>query len=133
MRHVLALAVAALAIAVVLVLVVGEDETAEEDTTVGVTEPQPEPGRTETGPTAPPEGNTPAQTADVERAVELYVEAAETGETDAPPGLPTTDELSIRSVRIAGNRATARLAGGPRLVLLRTDGHWRVTRVLSVG
>ena len=59
-------------------------------------------------------------------------EAAETGEVRAPPGLPTTDELSIRNVDIAGDRATARLAGGERLVLRRSGGRWRVKRVLSV-
>jgi hypothetical protein len=132
MRHVLALAVAALAIAVVLVLVVGEEETAE-DTTVDVTEPGPEPGRTQPDAVVPPDGHSPAETADVERAVELYVEAAETGEIRAPAGLPTTDELSIRRVRIEGARATALLAGGPRVVLVRSDGRWRVTRVHSVG
>ena len=133
MRHVLLVAVAALAIAIVLVLVLGEEEAGEDTTPVTVTQPGPEHARTETAPaTEPPAGGDGSRDAkQVEEAVFRYVEAAEAGEVRAP-GLPTTDELSIRNVAVEGDRATVRLAGGERLSLRKRGGRWRVTG-LSVG
>jgi hypothetical protein len=137
MRHFVLVAIAALAIAIALVLVIGEEEAGEDTTPVTVTTEKAPATPPATTPPAPPKRAGSGEAADVERAVEAYVEAVETGEVQAPPGdgvllLPTTDELSIRSVEIAGNRATARLAGGERLLLRRSGGRWRVKRVLSV-
>ena len=128
MRHFAAAAMVALAVAVVLVLVLAEDEAGEDTATVTVTQTGTEPPQTETAP-APPGDETESEDVEqVERAVALYVEAAETGEVRAP-GLPTTDELSIQDVQVEGDRATVKLAGGTRLSLRRKGDRWRVERV----
>lgn len=139
MRQFLLAAIGAVAIAIALVLVIGEEETEEDIPPPATTQMRPAappPPVAAPRPAAPANGHGAGETAGVRRAVELYVEAAETGEVRAPPGLPTTDELSIRRVTVAGNRASAELAGGERLVLRRARGRWRVIRViqfLSVG
>jgi hypothetical protein len=61
----------------------------------------------------------------IEQAIARYVEAAERGEVDVS-GLPTSDELTIRRVELAGARAQAALAGGARLSLRKAGGRWRV-------
>ena len=43
-----------------------------------------------------------------------------------PPGLPAPDELSVRSVEVAGSRATAKLVTGETVELERRRGPWRV-------
>ena len=135
MRHFAAVALAVLAVAAGLVLALGEEEAGEDTTSAPAGDARPRPPRPEPAPAPPPapaNGHDAARTAGVERAVERYIEAAEAGEVAAPRGLPTTDELSIAEVRLEGSRATARLAGGERLLLRRSGGGWRVTRALSV-
>jgi hypothetical protein len=131
MRHVAAVAAAAIAIALVLVLVLGEDEV-EEPAPVTATGTTADPPGTDTAPTPPDRPTESRDAAKIERAVALYVEAVERGDRRAE-GLPTSDELSIRGVRVEGDRATATLAGGARLALRRAGGRWRVSQVLEGG
>lgn len=132
MRHLALVTVAALLIALGLVLLVSEDETAEDqgETVAESTVDGPQSTETSPQPTAPsPQPSDPDVEA-VERAVFVYVEAAERGEVDGR-GLPTSDELSIRDVEVEGSDATVRLAGGATLTLRKSDGEWRVERVRS--
>jgi len=129
MRHVAAAAAAAVVIALVLVLVLAEDEV-EDTTPVTATGTTAEPPATEPPPPPPDQPTESRDLAQIERAVALYVEAVERGERRAE-GLPTSDELTIRGVRVEGDRAMARLAGGLRLELRRAGGRWRVSDVLE--
>jgi len=68
----------------------------------------------------------------IEQAVADAAAAAEQG--DPPPGiepgdLPGTDELSIDSVRVRGDRGSATLSSGAVVELERSAGRWRITRV----
>jgi hypothetical protein len=131
MRHFVLAALAAIVIALVLVLVLGEEEAGEDTTPTTITETDTASPQTETAP-ASQSGETESDEVErVERAVALYVEAAERGEVDAE-GLPTTDELSIESVNIFPSlpaAATAFLAGGTQVGLSKRGGRWRVVQV----
>jgi len=128
MRHAAVVAAVAVAVAVVLVLVVAEEEAGEDMSTVTVTESvAAPPPPAETAPRAPAEERESEDVAQIEQAVALYVEAVELGEIRAE-GLPTTDELSIRAVRVRGDHATAELAGGTSVSLRRVEGRWQVER-----
>jgi len=130
MRHAAAAAAAAVAIALVLVLVVAEEEAGEDTTPVTETGTAAEPPTTDTAPAPPDQPTESRDLAQIERAVALYVEAVERGERRVE-GLPTSDELTIRGVRVEGDRAMARLAGGVRLELRRAERRWRVSEVLE--
>ena len=129
MRHVAAATAAAVVIALVLVLVLAEDDV-EDTTPATATGTTAEPPTTEAAPAPPDRPAESRDLAQIERAVALYVEAAERGEVRAE-GLPTSDELTIRGVRVEGDRAMARLAGGVRLELRRAERRWRVSEVLE--
>jgi hypothetical protein len=115
----------ALAIGLVLVLAGGEEDAVvgPESGTVAGSESETEPPKTET---EAADEAAPSPNAEVEQAVNLYIEAAEAG--GAPAGLPTTDELSIEDVRVQGDRATVELAGGATLSLRKSGDRWQVER-----
>ena len=115
-----------LAIGLVLALAGGEED-------VSVEEPTNTPSEQRTGETGARTSESPRpersdERMRVEQAVTRYAEAAERGEVEAP-GLPTSDELTIRGVEVAGGEAQATLAGGTRLSLRRKGRRWRVVRV----
>jgi hypothetical protein len=127
MRRVLLPALLALALAIGLVLVLAGGE---EDVVVEPGQEQSTDHRPQTTDSGPQDQSSPPadETEGVEQAAILYIEAAQSGEIDAPVGLPTTDELSIEDVRVEGDRATVRLVGGARLFLRRSGGGWQVER-----
>ena len=132
MRHFALAALAAIVVAIVLVLVLGEEEVAEDRKPTATTTPT---VTREAPPRNAGHGGDPAlaprhprrQDDRIEQAVARYVEAAERGAVDAP-GLPTSDELSLVGIYIAGRRAKAALAGGATVHLRRAGGRWRVVR-----
>jgi hypothetical protein len=127
-RRILLPAVVALALAIGLVLVLAggeEDVVVEPGTgTAPGTETAAEPEKTTSA-----EQPAPSDEVDeIEQAVTLYIEAAETGQVEAPPGLPTSDELSIEEVSILDSGATVRLTGGASIFLRKRKGRWHVVR-----
>jgi hypothetical protein len=133
MRRILLPAAVALVLAIGLVLALagGEEDVVVEPGTGGATDAETGVERPQTGTGTAGESPGPSDAegaAGVEQAVILYIEAAEAGEVDAPRGLPNTDELSIEDVRVEGDRATVKLAGGATLSLRERGGRWRVER-----
>lgn len=104
--------------------------TAETEETLEVTQTvrsDRETVRTEREPTASPRDESA-----IEQAV---VEAAEAVEAGTPPpgirpgDLPGSDELSIDSVAVHGDRGTAVLSSGAKVELERSGGRWRIVGV----
>jgi hypothetical protein len=121
---------------VAAIFVIGElNETDEDADEPGRTTTTAEPPRerTETEATpgpdpGPDEPDVDPRLAAIERAALAYLERAERGEV-GPPGLPTSDEASIRRITMLGpsNGAIVDLTGGARIDLRRRAGRWVVT------
>lgn len=117
---------------VAAIFVIGELNETDEDAdepgrTTTTAEPPPE--RTETEAEPEPEPEEPEvdpERAAIERAAIDYLERAERGEV-GPPGLPTSDEASVRLVRTTPGGAVVLLTGGARMTLERRGGRWLVT------
>ena len=135
---------AAAAIVLVIVLAGGDDEKPAEPAphgppTTGVTT-QTETERTERTETVEDLTDTVPRAdprrAEVERAVFALIESVEVGQPPAGidvSALPTSDELSVESTRISGDRATVTLAGGVVVRLRRSGGEWRPVSVERAG
>jgi hypothetical protein len=145
--------VAAIAAGIALaILLTGDDDgdkssaSAPTQTTATTETTDTEPTETVTTETsAPPKRDTSG----VEQAVTTFVELAEQSdpaacdqvaggaglqleECAAKAGidlrtLPSSDELDVSSVRVAGARATAKLSNGASFALAKTGGKWKIT------